>query len=66
MVNTLLPRPDFESNTKSYTAKVKATTGDGEDKNVEQTITVNLIDLNDETPTPTVSIMALVFNFRLR
>jgi hypothetical protein len=42
---------DFESNTKSYTAKVKATTGDGEDKNVEQTITVNLIDLNDETPT---------------
>jgi hypothetical protein len=42
---------DFESNTKSYTAKVKATTGDGEDKNVEQTITVNLIDLNEETPT---------------
>jgi mRNA-degrading endonuclease HigB of HigAB toxin-antitoxin module len=42
---------DFESNTKSYTVKVKATTGDGDDKNAEQTITVNLVDLNDETPT---------------
>jgi mRNA-degrading endonuclease HigB of HigAB toxin-antitoxin module len=42
---------DFESNTKSYTVKVKATTGDGDDKNAEQTITVNLSNLNDETPT---------------
>ncbi len=42
---------DFESNTKSYTVKVKATTGDGDDKNAEQTITVNLANLNDETPT---------------
>ncbi|OJA03419.1 hypothetical protein BGC33_03715, partial [Bathymodiolus thermophilus thioautotrophic gill symbiont] len=42
---------DYESATKSYTVKVKATTGDGDDKNTEQTITVNLVDLNDETPT---------------
>jgi hypothetical protein len=42
---------DFESNTKSYTAKVKATTGDRDNQNTEQTITVNLADLNDETPT---------------
>ncbi len=38
---------DFESNTKSYTVKVKATTGY---KKTEQIITVNLNDLNDETP----------------
>ncbi|OJA03557.1 cadherin repeat domain-containing protein, partial [Bathymodiolus thermophilus thioautotrophic gill symbiont] len=42
---------DFESATKSYTVKIKATTGDGDDKNTEQTITVTLNDLNDETPT---------------
>ncbi|CAB5502085.1 hypothetical protein THERMOT_1551 [Bathymodiolus thermophilus thioautotrophic gill symbiont] len=42
---------DYESTTKSYTVKVKATTGDGDDKNTEQTITVTLNDLNDETPT---------------
>jgi hypothetical protein len=42
---------DFESNTRSYTVKVKATRGDGDDKNAEQTITVNLSNLNDETPT---------------
>ncbi|CAB5499772.1 cadherin repeat domain-containing protein [Bathymodiolus thermophilus thioautotrophic gill symbiont] len=42
---------DYESTTKSYTVKIKATTGDGDDKNTEQTITANLVDLNDETPT---------------
>ncbi|CAB5496671.1 hypothetical protein THERMOS_541, partial [Bathymodiolus thermophilus thioautotrophic gill symbiont] len=42
---------DYESATKSYTVKIKASTGDGDDKNTEQTITVNLVDLNDETPT---------------
>jgi hypothetical protein len=46
---------DFESNTKSYTAKVKATTGDRDNQNIEQTITVNLADLNDETPTDITS-----------
>jgi hypothetical protein len=40
-------KADFESNTKSYTVKVKATTGY---KKTEQIITVNLNDLNDETP----------------
>jgi hypothetical protein len=47
---------DFESNTKSYTAKVKATTGDRDNQNIEQTITVNLADLNDEIPTDITSI----------
>ncbi|WP_202752461.1 cadherin repeat domain-containing protein, partial [Bathymodiolus thermophilus thioautotrophic gill symbiont] len=42
---------NYESTTKSYTVKVKATTGDGDDKNTTQTITVTLNDLNDETPT---------------
>jgi hypothetical protein len=42
---------NFESNTKSYTVKVKASTGIVTGKNAEQTITVNLTDLNDETPT---------------
>ncbi|OJA03561.1 cadherin repeat domain-containing protein, partial [Bathymodiolus thermophilus thioautotrophic gill symbiont] len=42
---------DYESTTKSYTVKVKATTGDGDDKNTTQTITVTLVDLNDELPT---------------
>ncbi|AYQ56272.1 hypothetical protein MS2017_0533 [Bathymodiolus thermophilus thioautotrophic gill symbiont] len=42
---------NYESATKSYTVKIKATTGDGDDKNTEQTITVNLVDLNDELPT---------------
>ncbi|OIR25383.1 cadherin repeat domain-containing protein [Bathymodiolus thermophilus thioautotrophic gill symbiont] len=42
---------NYESATKSYTVKVKATTGDGSDKNTTQTITVTLNDLNDETPT---------------
>ncbi|CAB5505345.1 hypothetical protein THERMOT_2137, partial [Bathymodiolus thermophilus thioautotrophic gill symbiont] len=42
---------DYESTTKSYTVKIKATTGDGDDKNTTQTITVTLNDLNDETPT---------------
>ncbi len=46
---------DFESNTKSYTAKVKATTGDRDNQNIEQTITVNLANLNDETPTDITS-----------
>ncbi|AYQ56274.1 hypothetical protein MS2017_0535 [Bathymodiolus thermophilus thioautotrophic gill symbiont] len=42
---------NYESTTKSYTVKIKATTGDGNDKNTIQTITVTLNDLNDETPT---------------
>jgi hypothetical protein len=42
---------NFESNTKSYTVKVKASTGIVTGKNAEQIITVNLTDLNDETPT---------------
>ncbi|OJA03333.1 hypothetical protein, partial [Bathymodiolus thermophilus thioautotrophic gill symbiont] len=42
---------DYESTTKSYTVKIKATTGNSDDKNTEQTITANLVDLNDETPT---------------
>ncbi|OJA03161.1 cadherin repeat domain-containing protein, partial [Bathymodiolus thermophilus thioautotrophic gill symbiont] len=42
---------DFESSTKSYSVKVKATTGNEDYKNTEQTITVNLVDINDNTPT---------------
>ncbi len=42
---------DYESDTKSYTVKVKATIGDGEKKNAEQIFTVNLLNINDETPT---------------
>jgi phage baseplate assembly protein gpV len=42
---------NFESNTKSYTVTVKASTGIVTGKNAAQTITVNLTDLNDETPT---------------
>ena len=41
---------DFESNKKSYTVKIKAENNTN-NKNAEQTITVKLIDLNDETPT---------------
>jgi hypothetical protein len=41
---------DFESNTKSYTVKVKATTGDGENKNAEQTFTITLDDVLDTAP----------------
>ncbi|RUA06609.1 MAG: hypothetical protein DSY43_01715, partial [Gammaproteobacteria bacterium] len=47
---------DFESTAqpKTYTVKVKATTdnfGTDADQNAEQTITVNIQDINDETPT---------------
>jgi hypothetical protein len=42
---------NYESDTKSYTVKVKATIGDGEKKNAEQIFTVNLLNINDETPT---------------
>ena len=41
---------DFESDTKSYTVKVKATTGDGENKNAEQTFTITLDDVLDTAP----------------
>ncbi|OJA03560.1 cadherin repeat domain-containing protein, partial [Bathymodiolus thermophilus thioautotrophic gill symbiont] len=42
---------DFESATKSYSVKVKATTGNEDYKNTEQTIAINLVDINDNTPT---------------
>ncbi|SGZ98820.1 hypothetical protein BTHERMOSOX_1737 [Bathymodiolus thermophilus thioautotrophic gill symbiont] len=41
---------DYESTTKSYTVKIKATTGNDADENTEQTLTVNIKDVIDTAP----------------
>lgn len=42
---------DYESATKTYTVKIKATTGTTVKQNAEQTITVTLNDIDDTAPT---------------
>ncbi|OIR25134.1 cadherin repeat domain-containing protein [Bathymodiolus thermophilus thioautotrophic gill symbiont] len=42
---------DFDKGIKSYVVKVKASTGTTIARNAEQTITITIIDVNDETPT---------------
>ncbi len=41
---------DYESSTKTYTVKIKATTGTTVKQNAEQTITVTLNDIDDTAP----------------